>query len=169
MNARQLFDRAYARTVKAMNATLDPAHADECWKAVERYRGDVFDEVATRLNATCRFLPRPVEWLDACRAVQGERDMVRLREQELAAENYRRERTYHCLACLDSGLETIRCPTPPSADWCPTCKRMKKHLYDHTYRTPCSCRETNPVILARRDKAQRERLERQQARQGRAA
>jgi hypothetical protein len=77
------------------------------------------------------------------------------------------ERTYHCLACLDSGLELLSCPRP-GGEWCPICKRMAKHLYAHTYRTPCACRESNPVIQARRDKAERERLERQ-TKHGRAA
>jgi hypothetical protein len=82
-------------------------------------------------------------------------------------EPYPDERTYHCLACLDTGLEKLDCPRP-NGDWCPICKRMAKHLYDHSYRTPCACRESNPVIRARRDKAERERLERQTKR-GRAA
>jgi hypothetical protein len=148
---------------------VDVEHAEECWRVVETQRGDVFDAAATHLNATSEYFPAPKEWLDACRAVQGERDMVRLRDQEAAAAVYRNERTYHCLDCLDSGLDRRTCPDPHTAEWCPMCKRMKQHLYDHGYRTPCACRESNPVIRARRDKAERERLERQQAKKGRAA
>lgn len=146
MNARQMFDRAYQRTVTASGAPLDRDHADECWTQVAEFAPVVFDLAATRLNGASGFLPRPAEWLSACRSVQAERDMAELRGQERAAERYQQERTYHCVRCLDSGLEQrLECK---AGQYCGPCGRSGQHIYDHTYCTPCSCRPTNPVWQA---------------------
>ena len=163
MNARQLFDRAYARTVKAMNASLDPGHADECWKVVELQRGDVFDEAATRLNSMCQFLPRPAEWLAACKAIQAERDLARIRARQAEYDAHTDHTTYCCHLCKDTGFERRVCPEPPNADWCPICKRQNHHLYDHTYVVPCACRPTNEAYQKRLDRQKEVRLKHQQA------
>lgn len=143
MTAKQAFTEAYRRTLAATSSTLNPEHFEECWRAVAAIPTTIFDEAASRLNATCKFMPKPSEWLDACKAVEGERYMARVREREQQAETHRREKTYHCLRCHDSGMVTgLRC----TADhWCDPCKNRGVQLYPHTYAMRCECRATNPT------------------------
>jgi hypothetical protein len=143
MNAKQAFTEAYRRTLAATGGTLSPDHFEECWRVVAGIPASVFEAAATKLNASCRFLPRASEWLDACKAIEGERYMARVREQSEQADTHRRDKTYHCLRCHDSGMETdLRC----TADhWCDPCKFRGTQPYPHTYARKCECRHTNPT------------------------
>jgi hypothetical protein len=164
MTTKEYFYAAYKRVCKAKGRTVDVEHAAECWRVVEMQRGDVFDEAATRLNATSEYFPTPKDWLDACKAIQGERDMAALRTRQAQYDRMTEApRTYHCPVCLDTGFEQRHCPEPPDAEWCPICKRQKQHLYDHDYVTPCACRATNPEYQKKLDKQREAKMKRDQA------
>lgn len=89
---------------------------------------------------------------DALRDLHTEanRYLTRVRERQAAADSYVDRRTYHCLACRDTGFERRLCPEPPNAGWCPICRRQGCHLYDHTWTRPCACRGSNPVFQKQR-------------------
>jgi len=55
----------------------------------------------------------------------------------------RSEPMYHCWRCHDSGKQQgLRCA---GDNWCSGCARRGHRPYDHTYRTPCPCKATNPI------------------------
>lgn len=146
MTPKETFYAAYKRVCKARDRQIDNDHAGECWRVIQSQSASLFDFAATRLNATSTYFPSPKDWLDACRAIDGEQTAARARAHDEAAEAYRQERTYHCLRCLDTGKEqSLHCTAD---DWCGICRRQGRHLYDHTYCRPCACRESNPVWQA---------------------
>ena len=56
-------------------------------------------------------------------------------------------RTYRCLRCMDSGMETgLRCEA--RGHWCESCRLRDHQMYEHTFARRCSCRQSNPVYLA---------------------
>jgi hypothetical protein len=162
MTGKERFFAAYKRVCTAKSRALDVDHAAECWAVVQLQRGDIFDAAATRLNATSDYFPSPKDWLDACRAIQAERDLAAIRARQAQYDAHTDQRTFHCHVCRDTGLEPRPCPEPPNADWCPICRRQGHHLYDHIYRVPCACRETNPVYQATLDKRRAAHLKHQQ-------
>jgi hypothetical protein len=163
MTIKERFFGAYKRVCKARSRTMDVEHAAECWIVVQFQHGDVFDAAATRLNATSEYFPTPKDWLDACVAVQTERDLAAIRARQTEHDAHTDERTFHCHVCRDTGFETRHCPLPGGTEWCPICKRQGHHLYDHTYVTPCACRAHNPEYQAKLDKQRAASLKSQQA------
>jgi recombinational DNA repair protein (RecF pathway) len=147
MTPRELFDRAYLRTLVAAGAKPDDDHAEECWRAVKGFRASLYDNAASWLNATTKFLPKPAEWRNACEVVQAEQDE---RDRANLALRYEQETgratTYHCPVCRDTGWEPGLCK---SGQLCGRCSRTV-HLYDHPYVTECLCRATNPMYQAKR-------------------
>lgn len=157
MNGRQLFDRAYARVVRAIDVAFDPNHADEVFGALTRagIEASVYDEAASRLIATERYLPRPAQWVDIARGVKAEADQAQLRRREAEADRARTERTFHCLACRDIGLAAYVCAPDRLCKWCEEAGRASCGL---PYRRQCSCKPTNPVFqsnLAKKQEAAR--------------
>lgn len=143
MTPKQMFSAAYQRTLVATRASLDPAHFEECWRAVQAFHASMFDEAATRLNASATFLPKPAEWLEVCRAIDGERSMQEMRERAAAADAYLRDRTYHCPVCLDTGFEYRFC-SENRQRW-PNARPTDRYV------TECECRATNPIWQKRLD------------------
>jgi len=152
MTPREVFDAAYLRVCRAQNMLPDVEHAEECWRAVQRHPASLYDDAASRLNATCRFLPKPAEWIEACQdAADAASRAARDDDDRAWAQEAERPRTYACPTCQDTGFEPQFCQP---GQLCSSCRRGP-HLYDHPYRTRCACSQTNPVIERRR-RAQRE-------------
>lgn len=150
MTPKAVFWTAYQRVARAVKQAPDQSHAAECFATVQRYAPDLYDAAATRLIASCKFLPVPSEWLDAIKAADGERFQAKVQAERDEAKRHEREKTYHCFRCRDTGwLIDLRCT---AADWCWNCRRAGSRLggesYVHTYAMMCACRQTNPVFLA---------------------
>ena len=167
MTSRHAFDSAYARVLAALRVSLDPRHAEECWRAAQGFAADTYDAAASRLNLTARFLPSPAEWVDACRAVVDELVADRQQAYADAAASYQEQasRRYCCAICQDTGWELgpggrpLRCMASAMCDPC----ARSRWFSEHTYTRPCVCRATNPVYQSRRTSELRRRSVRRDA------
>lgn len=139
MIPRQVFQAAYKRVCKARTRVVDIEHAEECWRVVQYRRPWMFDEVATRLNATCEFFPTPHDWVAMCETVGREHDAKQTARQHRALPENPDDQTYECQVCLDSGWQYFECK---AGQLCAGC-RSKGHPYDHRYVRFCVCRPTN--------------------------
>ena len=123
MTPRDQFKAAYLRVARAMAAPVDHGQAAECWRILEHYPGDVFDAAATRLIASCQFMPKPVEWIGAVR------DAIAAREA--------------------SSVAPIEQPLAPGETYCAKCDDTGWR-YVGTRVTACECRANNPVYQRKR-------------------
>jgi len=150
MTPKQDFWAAYQRVAKAVKQAPDQTHAAECFATVQGYAPSLYDSAATRLIASCKFLPVPVEWLEAVKAEDAALFQTKVQAEREEAARHQREKTYHCVRCRDTGwLMDLRCT---AFDWCGTCRRAGSRLggkaHVHAYAMVCGCRQTNPVFLA---------------------
>jgi len=70
-------------------------------------------------------------------------------------------RSYHCLACRDTGWSPNECG---KTDPCTSCRVRGHHLYPHPYVERCVCAATNPALTLARAHAQRAHRLRQNTR-----
>ena len=131
------FNAAYVRIANVFGSETKEEQMLEYFKALSDIPSDMFDAMATKLERTCEFFPKPVQWRQAADAVAEERRQEALRFAEDESSE-----TFACLVCLDSGFEELTCR--PGA-LCKRCASSKMHPYDHQYARKCSCRDSNPV------------------------
>lgn len=150
LNPKARFWTAYQRVCAGLkqDAQANQPHASECFRVVEAFDPASYEVAASRMLETCRFLPTPAEWRQACAAIADDWERARLARSLAQADALADEPTYHCTDCQDTGFAKHTCPDGLGT-WCGICRRQKRHPYDHTYVTPCGCRETNPVVQAK--------------------
>ena len=144
VTAKDTFLKAYRRVCKARVKAVDLEHADECWRVLQGERPWLFDETATRLNATAEYFPSPREWADAYRQVAREHDARRTQAERQVLPADPDERTFECRVCEDSGWQPFDCLP---GQLCSSCRALG-HLHDHRYVRQCECRATNQTWRA---------------------
>lgn len=151
MTAKDQFVTAYQRTVAVFGEPAEPTDGAECWRAVSDIAAEVFDDTASRLIASLKWRPKPAEWRETAKALDGERAMTKFAEFAKQADHYRAEKTFHCPLCQDTGWEPGLCT---AADWCHRCLDRRYRIqpgpaYTHTFVRVCLCRATNPSYQAK--------------------
>lgn len=97
-----MFNAAYLRVCRGLAIAPDGDQSDECYRAVQGYPANLYDTAATRLLKSCRFLPKPSEWVEVLDSLSGEGP------RSVGAWNEVLTAPICCEVCGDTGLAPVR-------------------------------------------------------------
>ena len=142
------FGAAYRRLGTRLGKAVDGAALMESFRDVREHPLAVVEAALEHLGRSCRFMPRPVQVIEACQ------DQARGRAVDgggVPPWVNHNEEVYFCAPCQDTGF--LR------ALWCdgdgrchiPSCGQQGMANAPHGYTRKCDCRATNPVLERQRN------------------
>ena len=168
-----------AQMTRLMGLKFAPSELVTHWEALRDVSADVLDAAVTKAQKTRSEFPSPVELRQDCDAVAhlvrpivDEDRGVELAEpftvtipQAEKSFPITREWKYYHEACSDSGTESLWCGSVTREDGKPNllvkpwhllqaCERAGDHQ-PHEWVRRCRCWESNPALIAKRDRQQR--------------
>lgn len=147
------FGASYRRMATRLGKAVDGAVVMEAFRDVREHPLPVVEAALETLGRSCRFMPRPVQVIEACR------DHARQRATDgVGVPSWvdHQADVFFCNDCHDTGFaQGLVC------DGDGRCHLHGCHEA-HAYTRKCGCRPTNPVLAHQRDLLRRSAPSRQE-------